>query len=100
MADELFPIDIHYNKLLGEDLYIKPCYLKNYVCINRAVKGCESASICHTHMHTLPDWLIDRRHCESKWHAQLQEVREKLDGALKQLSDVKQLSWITEQPCT
>ena len=46
------------------------------------------------------DWLVDRRHCESKWHAQLHEVRERLDGALKQLSDMKELSWISEQPCT
>ena len=27
-------------------------------------------------------------------------VRERLDVALKQLSDVKQLTWIPEQPCT
>lgn len=45
------------------------------------------------------DWLIDRRHCESKWHGQLHEVRGRLDKALKQISDLKQLTWISEQPC-
>lgn len=45
------------------------------------------------------DWLIDRRHCDSKWHGQLHEVRERLDEALKQISDLKQLTWISEQPC-
>ncbi|XP_064397823.1 CDK5 regulatory subunit-associated protein 3-like [Halichondria panicea] len=59
MADEhLFPIDIHYNKLL--------------------------------------DWLVDRRHCDSKWHGNSKLVRERITAAVKELPSSEQLAWVRD----
>ena len=64
-AEELLPIDIHYNKLLGERTAIT-VYLAN-------------CSMCCL------DWLVDRRHCSLKWRQQLTPVREKMATAFNEL---------------
>jgi len=44
-----------------------------------------------------PDWLIDRRHCDSKWHAQSKEVRSRVTKAISELpKDNSEVSKILE----
>ena len=33
----------------------------------------------------LLDWLIDRRHCDVRWHHQLRQIREKVSQSLSGL---------------
>ena len=49
----------------------------------------------HTyHMHT--DWLLDRRHCDSKWHSQVKAIQERVAQAQKTLPNTEQLAKITQ----
>lgn len=64
--DENYPIDIHYNKLLGESLLF-PFHLPP------------------PPIPSPPDWLVSRRHCDSKWHVQSKVIRSKVAAAIKDL---------------
>lgn len=63
MDVQSLPIDIHYNKLLGKDGFVQ----------------------CIVYCLMYIDWLIDRRHCELRWHQQLQEIKSKIKRALPSL---------------
>ncbi len=85
MADKhLFPIDIHYNKLLGKST--SPSYT---VCTAGFFKSPARPS----------DWLLDRRHCDSKWHTDSKLVRERLATAVKDLPSSEQLAWVHQIQC-
>ncbi len=94
MSDEqLFPIDIHYNKLLGEELD------ESILCIFWI-----SISLCLYGIYLIinsvqSDWLIDRRHCDVKWHSDSKLIKEKLLIAVKELSSSEQFVWINEIEC-
>lgn len=66
--DETYPIDIHYNKLLGRLSLMKG---KKWMML--VFSG------------TCTDWLISRRHCNHKWHVQAKEVRSRVAMAIKDL---------------
>ena len=83
MAEDSLPIDIHYNKLLGKIMshkhYLKLNYLLNL------------------------DWLIDRRHCDIRWHHQLRDIKDRVKHGLVNLPrDVLKLESILtkEGSCT
>lgn len=65
--DDNFPIDIHYNKLLGTNT--------KYVVLTCAGIAMSSCS----------DWLVSRRHCDSKWHIQSKALRSRVAIATKDL---------------
>lgn len=39
------------------------------------------------HYSKFLDWLVDRRHCDSKWHVQLKTIRSKVTTAISNLPD-------------
>ena len=57
--EQALPIDIHYNKLLG---------LFHISILRITIPSAAS------------DWLIDRRHCDSKWLAQIRPIRERVQA--------------------
>lgn len=63
------PIDIHYNKLLG--------------CLARCSSSASGLCTFFT------DWLIDRRHCNAKWTAQVRCIREKIQLSVPSLPPVQ-----------
>lgn len=62
MDEQWVPIDIHYNKLLGNAV-VRVILLYYFML----------------------DWLIDRRHCDLRWHHQLREIKSKIKSALVHL---------------
>ena len=45
-----------------------------------------------TSAHNSPsDWLVDRRHCEFKWHSQAREIHERVGKALGDLPPSEKL---------
>ncbi|XP_050404822.2 CDK5 regulatory subunit-associated protein 3 [Patella vulgata] len=48
------------------------------------------------HYNKLLDWLINRRHCNSQWQGKSLQVREKIDAALVDVPDVKEVTALTE----
>ncbi len=43
------------------------------------------------------DWLIDRRHCELKWHSQAREIHDKIRAAVGSLPSSEQFAELTRQ---
>ena len=46
-----------------------------------------------------PDWLIDRRHCDNRWHGECKVVREGVAAAVKGLPPSEQLAWVNDTDC-
>lgn len=44
----------------------------------------------------LIDWLVDRRHCEFKWHSDAKLVRDRLAIAVRNLPSSEQLYWVRD----
>ena len=66
MAEDSLPIDIHYNKLLG-----KITSHKHYLMTKLSTE--------------FIDWLIDRRHCDIRWHHQLRDIKDTVKRGLVNL---------------
>ncbi|CAI8046869.1 CDK5 regulatory subunit-associated protein 3 [Geodia barretti] len=49
------------------------------------------------HYNKLLDWLIDRRHCDSKWTVQIRRIREKINASLPSLPP-DQLATLGDRP--
>jgi len=49
------------------------------------------------HYNKLLDWLIDRRHCDPKWHTLVKRIQERISQAQKTLPDTQQLAKIKER---
>ena len=75
MDEQFIPIDIHYNKLLGN-------------------MGGVAGIMLSWYLYT--DWLIDRHHCEAKWVGQVKVVQEKIGRAVKGVADNEEISKVLE----
>jgi len=46
------------------------------------------------------DWLVDRRHCDSKWHSDYKLIKDRVSVALREIPSSTELDWARDIECT
>ena len=50
-------------------------------------------------LYCIPEWLIDRRHCQSKWQDSSLAIREKINEAIQDMPAVDEIMQLLSGSC-
>lgn len=59
----------------------------------------ESSIPIEIHAQKLSEWLTNRKHCKRDWHSHIQHIREKINVAIQDMPENKEILQLLSGTC-